>query len=348
LKESVNFKRDYNSNLCFDDILLVPQKSNVVSRHDTSLTMKLGKYTHPKAILELKLPIIASPMDTVCDYKMVNTLSLHGGLGILHRYCTRDDMIKEATKCNGIFGVAVSVKDCYDKEYIWSLIDCGPRVICLDTANGHNLIAISAIDELNQYIPKDIHVMAGNVSTREGYRALVDAGADSVRVGIGGGSACTTRIVTGHGVPTLASIMNCRSLHYKNDVDGIIADGGIRNSGDIVKAFAAGANAVMLGGLLAGYDESPIVLHNGKRIFRGMASKQAQVSWRGRSSVNEGEVIEIENKGSVNTLLEELIAGIKSGCSYTGVQNLNQLRDKSEYLVVSSNVLKESNAHGKF
>lgn len=348
MRESATLKKEYNSNLCFDDILLVPQKSDIASRHDTNLTMKLGKYTHPKAIIELKLPIIASPMDTVCDHEMVNVLSSFGALGILHRYRTRDEIIKEAIKCNGIFGVAVSAKDCYDKEYIWSLIDCGTSVICLDTANGHNSIAISAIDELNQYAPKDIHIMAGNVATREGYRALIDAGADSVRVGIGGGSACTTRIVTGHGVPTMASVMNCRTLHYRHDVDGIIADGGLRNSGDIVKAFAAGANAVMLGGLLAGYDESPVVLHDGKRIFRGMASKQAQVSWRGHSSVNEGEVIEIENKGSVVSLLEELIAGIKSGCSYTGVQSLNELRDKSEYITVSPNVLKESNAHGKF
>ena len=337
----------YRNGFCFDDILLVPQKSNTVTRHNIDLTMKLGKITHPKAILELKLPIIASPMDTVCDYNMANILHSLGGLGILHRYRNRDNIIKEAIKCNGIFGVAISTKDCYDKEYIWSLIDCKTKVLCVDTANGHNSMVVAAVDELNQYVPKDIHIMAGNVATREGYRELIDAGADSVRVGIGGGSACTTRIVTGHGIPTMASIMDCRSLHYKNDVDGIIADGGIRNSGDIVKAFAAGANSIMLGGLLAGYDESPTILHNGKRVFRGMASKQAQVSWRGHSSVNEGEMVEIENKGSVVSLIEDLIAGIKSGCSYTGVEKLSDLRDKSEYVVVSSNVLKESSPHAK-
>lgn len=337
----------YRNGLCFDDILLVPQKSDIVTRHNIDITMRLGKYTHPSAILELKLPIIASPMDTVCDYNMANVLYSLGGLGILHRYRSRDSIIKEAIKCNGIFGVAISIKDCYDKGYIWSLIDCGTKVLCIDTANGHNSMVVAAVDELNQYIPKDIHIMAGNVATREGYRELIDAGADSVRVGIGGGSACTTRVVTGHGIPTMASIMECRSLHYKNDVDGIIADGGIRNSGDIVKAFAAGANAVMLGGVLAGYDESPTVLYEGKRIFRGMASKQAQISWRGHSSVNEGEVIEIENKGSVISLLEELMAGIKSGCSYTGVEKLSDLRDKSEYVTVSSNVLKESSPHAK-
>lgn len=337
----------YRNGFCFDDILLVPQKSDTVTRHNIDLTMKLGKITHPKAILELKLPIIASPMDTVCDHNMANALYSLGGLGILHRYRSRDNVIKEAIKCNGIFGVAISTKDCYDKEYIWSLIDCGTKVLCVDTANGHNSMVVAAVDELNQYVPKDIHIMAGNVATREGYRELIDAGADSVRVGIGGGSACTTRIVTGHGIPTMASIMDCRSLHYKNDVDGIIADGGIRDSGDIVKAFAAGANSVMLGGLLAGYDESPTILHNGKRVFRGMASKQAQVSWRGHSSVNEGEMVEIENKGSVVSLIEDLIAGIKSGCSYTGVEKLSDLRDKSEYVVVSSNVLKESSPHAK-
>jgi IMP dehydrogenase len=337
-----------NNNLCFDDILLVPQKSNIVSRHDVDLTMRIGRHTHPKAVLELKLPIIASPMDTVCDYKMANTLSSLGALGILHRYRTRDEIIKEAKKCTGVFGVAVSSKDCYDKEYIWSLIDCGTKVICLDTANGHNSITVSAIDELHQYAPKDVHIMAGNVSTREGYRDLIDAGADSVRVGIGGGSACTTRIVTGHGVPTMASIMDCKSSHNINNLDGIIADGGIRNSGDMVKSFAAGANAIMLGRLLSGYEESPVVTHNGKRIFRGMASQQAQISWRGHSSVNEGEVVEIEDRGSVILLLENLIAGIKSGCSYSGVNKLSELRDRAEYIEVSSNVLKESNPHAKF
>jgi IMP dehydrogenase len=335
-------------NLCFDDILLVPQKGSIVSRHDVDLTMSIGRHTHPKAILELRLPIIASPMDTVCDYKMANVLSSLGGLGILHRYRTKDEVIKEATKCIGTFGVAVSSKDCYDKEYIWSLIDCGTKVICLDTANGHNSTTVAAVDELHQYAPRDIHIMAGNVSTREGYKDLIDAGADSVRVGIGGGSVCTTRIVTGHGVPTMASLMDCRSLHYRHNLDGIIADGGIRNSGDMVKSFAAGANAIMLGGLLSGYDESPTVIHNGKKVFRGMASKEAQVNWRGHSSVSEGEVVEIENRGSVMPLLENLIAGIKSGCSYSGVSKLSELRDKSEYIKVSYNVLKESNAHAKF
>lgn len=337
----------YRNGFCFDDILLVPQTSNTVTRHDIDITMCLGKYTHPSAVLELSFPVIASPMDTVCEHEMANTLSSWGGLGIIHRYMTKDETIAECIKCNGLFGVAVSAKDCYDKEYIFSLLDVGAKVICLDTANGHNSIAIAAVDELNQYLPKDIHIMAGNVATREGYQDLLDAGADSVRVGIGGGSACTTRVVTGHGIPTLSSIMESRALHYSHNMGSIVADGGIRSSGDMVKAFAAGAHAVMLGGMLAGYSESPVVMHNGERVFRGMASKEAQVSWRGHSSVNEGAIMKIEDKGSVINLLEDLKAGIKSGCSYSGVEKLDALRDKSEYVVISSSALKESNAHGK-
>lgn len=344
MKESPTYK----NGLCFDDILLVPQKSYTISRHEIDLKMKIGKYTHPKAVIELELPIIASPMDTVCEHKMANAIGSFGGLGIIHRYMSRNKILEEATKCVGLFGVSVSVKDCYDKNYVLSLVDTGAKVICLDTANGHNFMSIDAVDELNQYLPKDVHIMAGNVATREGYKSLIDAGADSVRVGIGGGSVCTTRIVTAHGVPTMASIMECSALNYKKDVNGIIADGGIRNSGDIVKSFAAGANSVMIGGLLAGHLESPTIMSNGKRVFRGMASKEAQVSWRGHFSVNEGEVIEIEERGSVNYLLENLIAGIKSGCSYTGVDKLNELSDKAEYIKISSNGLRESNAHAKF
>jgi IMP dehydrogenase len=189
--------------------------------------------------------------------------------------------------------------------------------------------------------------MAGNVATREGYIALIDAGADSVRVGIGGGSACTTRIVTGHGVPTLGSIIECKSLPYKQDVNGVIADGGIRNSGDMIKCFAAGANAVMIGGMFAGYDESPVVLQNGKRVFRGMASKEAQVSWRGNVSVGEGAAMQIEDKGSIVSLLEDIKSGIKSGCSYSGVDKLSNLKDNSEYIEISYKASMESNAHGK-
>lgn len=337
----------YRNGLSFDDILLVPQKSNTVTRHDIDITMRLGKHTHPSAVLELSYPIIASPMDTVCEHEMANILSSWGGLGIIHRYMSKDETLAECTKCNGFFGVAVSAKDCYDKEYIFSLLDVGAKVICLDTANGHNSITIAAVDELNQYLPKDIHIMAGNVATRKGYQELLDAGADSVRVGIGGGSACTTRIVTGHGIPTLSSIMECKSPYYKYDLGSIVADGGIRNSGDMIKAFAAGAHAVMVGGMFAGYSESPVVMHNGQRVFRGMASKEAQVSWRGHSSVSEGAIMTIQEKGSIVGLLQDLKAGIRSGCSYSGVEKLSDLKDKSEYITISSSALKESDAHGK-
>lgn len=337
----------YRNGFCFDDILLVPKKSSTLTRHDIDITMKLGKHTHPSAVLELTFPVIASPMDTVCGHKMANILSLWGGLGIIHRYMSKSETIKEAMKCDGLFGVAVSAKDCYEKEYIFSLLDIGAKVICLDTANGHNSIAVAAIDELNQYLPKYIHVMAGNVATRDAYQELLDAGADSVRVGIGGGSACTTRVVTGHGVPTLSSIMECRVPYYKNDLGSIVADGGIRNSGDMVKAFAGGANAVMVGGILAGHSESPVVMHNGERVFRGMASKEAQVSWRGHSSVSEGAIMKIEDKGTVVNLFEELIAGIKSGCSYSGVEKLSDLKEKAEYIPISFAALKESSPHGK-
>jgi len=336
--------------LCFDDILLVPQDSEVKSRHDVDLSMVIGS---GKREIRLDFPIIAAPMDTVCDVEMCMVLSKAGGLGILHRYMPEDMLInktKVLSDAKHRFGVSVAATNGY-MNLSQELYDAGTRIFLVDTANGHSEYAIRAVHSLKAAYGDDIHIMAGNVATADGFMRLAEAGADSVRVGIGGGSACTTRIVSGHGVPTLASIMDVEELREMNGVEcSIVADGGIRNSGDMVKAFAAGADAVMIGSMLAGTDESPgdiIIDHNGKeaKIFRGMASSQAQKDSRGRVSVSEGISTTTPYKGSVNHIFDQIRGGLGSGCSYSGVESLKNLSAIAEYVEITYNSVKESRPH---
>ena len=338
--------------LCFDDILLVPRKSNVESRHSVNLTMSIGS---SKNTIILKTPIIAAPMDTVCGPEMCIAMHELGGLGILHRYMSKQDQVNFSRKLieqQCVFGVAISSNDNFIKQ-AQLLYDVGVRIMLVDTANGHGLYAVNAVKELRDTFD-DVHIMAGNVATADGFANLAKAGANSVRVGIGGGSACTTRIVSGHGVPTLTSIMDCDS--WKEEFDSIthgcsiIADGGIRNIGDMVKAFAAGANAVMVGSMLSGTDESPgnvFVDAEGKRVkkFRGMASADAQKDSTGVVSVAEGISTTIPYKGSVVNIINQVRGGLGSGCSYSGCFNLFELSNFAKYVEVTSASLNESKPH---
>ena len=235
--------------ITYDDVLLVPQYSDIISRREVNLTTDFGKG------IELSLPIIASPMDTVSEADMAGNLNELGGLSIIHRYNTVEEqsaMIASLGK-KVLVGAAVGVLDDY-MDRSRAAIEAGAKVICIDVAHGHHVLVKRAIQSIRELVGDDIHIMAGNVATLEGFNDLADWGADSIRCNIGGGSICTTRIQTGHGVPGLETILQCA----KSDRDAkIIADGGIKNSGDIVKAFAAGADAVMIGSLFSGTTESP-------------------------------------------------------------------------------------------
>jgi IMP dehydrogenase len=345
----------YSKNLqpCFDDILLVPKSSEVVSRKSVDLTMSIG---HDSRKIDLYLPIIAAPMDTVCEKDMAMEIAKHGGLGIIHRYMSQENQRHEVfavAKKNFATGFAVgSIQSSdFSLRYIESVILSGAKVVLVDTANGHSFFAIETVRQIRRAFP-EIHIMAGNVSTWDGFLALSLAGADSVRVGIGGGACCTTRIVTGHGMPTLSSVMDIYEMQERLELPtSIIADGGIRNSGDMVKAFAAGSDAVMLGSLLAGHDQSPgniISVGNKKyKRYRGMASKEAQAAWKNNISVVEGDSVDIEYRGDVSDTLDILRGGIGSGCSYSGVNNLEDLQFASEYVLVSSLSSNESRPHAR-
>ena len=235
--------------LTYDDVLLVPQYSDIESRSEVSLATDFGRG------VELGLPIIASPMDTVSEADMAGTLGELGGISIVHRYNSIEEQSAMIASLgdNTLVGAAVGVSGDFADRAV-SAVAAGAKVICIDVAHGHHILMKKAIKKIREVLP-NIHIMAGNVATLEGFNDLADWGADSIRCNIGGGSICTTRIQTGHGVPGLETIFQCS----KSDRNAkIIADGGIKNSGDIVKALAAGADAVMLGSLLAGTSESRI------------------------------------------------------------------------------------------
>ena len=320
--------------LAFDDqqkVLLVPQFSTIESRRGVDLKQGLDK----RIILDV--PIISSPMDTITETEMACAMSAAGGLGVIHRYVPLMRQAEMAFHCHkrGIKNIAAAIG--VTQDYLTraeALVNIGKvNILCLDVAHGHHILMERALKELKDVYGNDVHLMAGNVATLEGFNDLADWGADSIRCGIGGGSICSTRIQTGHGVPGLATIFECA----QSDRDAkIIIDGGIKSAGDIVKALSAGADFVMLGSLMAGTAETPgeiITYTDGSRRkpYRGMASRKAQEAWRGKSSAPEGIATTVHYKGSAKDIMKDLIGGIKSGCSYSGASNLKQLRARAQF-----------------
>ena len=332
------------SAICFDDVLLTPQYSEIMSRQNIDCRSKLHNAG------SFRLPVISSPMDTVTEKKMAIALGQAGGLGIIHRYnepTVQAALVAKAKDSGaGRVGAAVGVTGDY-VERTKLLLKAGCDVVCIDVAHGHHAIVRHALKVLRKTFGYDFHIMAGNVATLTGFNDLADWGANSIRVGIGGGSICSTRIHTGHGVPTLQSVMDCGA----SDRDAaLIADGGIRNSGDIVKAIAAGADFVMLGSLLAGTTESPgdvISDSDGSyaKVYRGMASKEAQINWRGHVSSLEGVSSLVQCRGPVSDVLDELAVGLRSGLSYSGAGTIAELHAKSEFIRQSFAGGNESSTH---
>ena len=326
----------------FDDVLLVPQYSEVMSRKSIYIESHLGQYS-------FQLPIISSPMDTITDSSMAVAMGRAGGLGIIHRYNTIQEQCEHVkrTYTNCLVAAAVGVTGDY-LERAKALVEAGCDILCVDVAHGHHALMRHALTTLRETVNDEVHIMAGNVATLEGFNDLADWGANSIRVGIGGGSICSTRIQTGHGVPTLQSIIDCS----RSDRDvALIADGGLKKPGDIVKALACGADFVILGSMLAGTSESPgqIVYNNGiqYKTYRGMASVEAQIDWRGHTSSVEGVSHVVQLKGPVNDILNELSTGIRSGLSYSGALNLEDLRSKAKLIKQTSAGQVESHTHIK-
>lgn len=323
----------------FDDVLLQPKYSEIESRSQIDISNYLDEYTY------LRLPVISSPMDTVTETNMATAISSSGGLGIIHRYNTIEEQVELAKSVKGHVAVAIGVTGDYE-ERADSLVKAGCRILCLDVAHGHHLLVRKALKKLRKKFGNKVHLMAGNVATLEAFNDLADWGADSIRVGIGGGSICSTRLNTGHGVPTYQSVVDCAQSDRSAK---LIADGGIKNAGDIVKALAAGADFVMLGSMLAGTDESPGEIFTSEnksyKVYRGMASRSAQMEWRGKSSSPEGVSTTIPYKGSVIDILQDITGNIKSGFSYSGATSLEILQSKATFIKQTPAGQLESSTH---
>ena len=330
--------------LTFDDVLIMPARSDVRSRRDPQLTTQLTRK------LVIQTPIISSNMDTITESAMAIAMDKQGGFGILHRFVEIPEqvaMVRDVLKSGAkIVGASVGVGGDY-QERAKALADAGVNVITIDIAHGHSISMMETIEWLKKHFPQ-LELIAGNIASPQAAEDLINAGADAIKVGIGPGSMCTTRIITGCGVPQLTAIALCAEVGQRHGVP-VIADGGIRTSGDIVKAFAAGASSVMLGSMLSGTLETPGEISHGKKQYRGMASKAAQVSWRGgvpEGMAAEGESTKVAIKGHVKDVLLELTGGIRSGMSYVNATSIEDIRRNAQFMEMTGAGTRESHAHG--
>ncbi len=331
-----------NRALTFSDVLLVPAKSEMVSRTEPELSTQLTKKQ------SIQSPFISSNMDTITEADMIIAMNNLGATGILHRFMTIEEQVKEIQKLQSVKIKIASVgvnKD--SKDRCTQLVNAGVNIITIDIAHGHSTQMIQMLTWIKKEFPS-VEVIAGNVATTEGTKELIDYGADAIKVGIGPGSMCTTRIITGCGVPQLTAIANCAQEANKQNVP-IIADGGIRNSGDVVKALAAGADSVMLGSVLSGTLETPGIIKGGKKLYRGMASRSAQDSWRGgvpEGLAPEGEMSWVPIKGNVKNVLNEFMGGLRSGMTYLNATKVKEISKNAKFVEISSSGFQESVAHG--
>jgi IMP dehydrogenase len=324
----------------FDDVLIVPQYSEVTSRSLCDVTPNLPK-------MKLNIPVFAANMDTICGMGMVKKMASLGGCGILHRYMTPSsthNILQEWVEDDDMLIVSVGTVD-KDKNRINSVLNCEKKNVgmCIDIAHGNSKNMVDTIEYVkDQGVKFGGPIIAGNVCTYDGARRLFDAGADIVKVGVGPGSVCTTRTKTGCGLPQLVSIQACAAA------GPIIADGGIRGSGDAAKALAMGAQAVMVGGMLAGTDAVPNYTLPGQSMsFRGMASKEARENFNQNSQHAEGIALNVVKKGvgSTEDVINNLVEGIMSAMSYTNAKTLDDFREKAMFVKVTPSSVKENGAH---
>jgi inosine-5''-monophosphate dehydrogenase (EC 1.1.1.205) len=333
--------------LSYDDVLIQPQRSTVNSRSEVDLSAELAPG------LELSLPITGAAMDTVTETTLATALSAEGGLGVIHRFlppAEQADMITRVRSEGQRAAGAVGIADGFHHR-AEVLADAGSAAIVVDVAHGHMERCIDAVADLAGSF--DLPLIAGNVATGEGALDLAAAGADCVKVGVGPGSHCTTRRVAGAGVPQLTAVMDAVTAL---DGDGaqatVIADGGIQTSGGLTKALIAGADAVMLGGLLSGTTEAPgevVDRENGKfKLSRGMASQEANDERTDRDleiGASEGVAGLTPYRGDLSEVIGELAAGVRSGLSYCGGRTLPEARDGAVFIKCPPGAKKREGAH---
>lgn len=356
--------------LTFDDVLLIPAESHVLP-NEVKLDTKLAPN------LQLHIPLISAGMDTVTEGNMAIAMAENGGLGVIHKNLSIEAQVDEVKKAKGktvdpnlphpavdnqgrlLAAAAVGVtSDTFERAE--SLLEAGADAIVIDTAHGHSAGVLRKIKEIREHFP-NATLIAGNVATGEGTAALFDAGADVVKVGIGPGSICTTRIVAGVGVPQITAIYDAASVAQKYGKK-IIADGGIKYSGDVVKALAAGGNAVMLGSMFSGTTEAPgtIFTNEGKQFksYRGMGSVGAMSQQHGSSDryfqggvneanklVPEGVEALVPYKGDVSNIIYQIDGGLRAGMGYVGAGTIEELIENSQFVQITNAGLRESHPH---
>ncbi len=335
----------------FDDFIIAPTHSTVPSRKAPDVSVGLPG-------LSLRTAVVAAPMNTITEDEMVGAMNTEGATSVLHRFLSLEEQLKmcaklQATDARSNYFVAVgATKDFLER--VQELNKIGVNKFCIDVANGHSASCISAVQTIMSKL-SGVDVMAVDVCTFDGAIRLAEVGASSIRVGIGPGSMCTTRLVTGHGVPQLSAIEDCTRIKDHFPKVAIIADGGLRGSGDLVKAFAIGADAVMIGSLLKATKETPgeIIEEGGKRYkyYHGMASEEGRASWFDRAEtgfVPEGVSVKVPYEGkTVKEVMAKLIGGLQVGMSYSGALNLAELRKNAKWMRVTLAGFTEGTPHGK-
>jgi IMP dehydrogenase len=335
--------------LSYDDVLLVPAASDIISRSEVDISTRLT----PK--LSLKIPIISSNMDTVTGIDMAIALGKMGGLGVLPRFnkiSEQAEMVVAVKQKNLPVAAAVGVKPGF-MDRVSALVEADVDLLVVDVAHGHLQIVADTIKTIKNSFP-NLEVAAGNVATAEAANHLFTAGADCVKVGIGPGNACTTRIMTGFGVPQITAVMEASAAAIKHGKT-LICDGGTKNSGDIIKGLAAGAHAVMIGSQLAGTDEAPgeVIEQDGKKFKRysgstSLEEKRKQLAKMGQYTDTtqienvEGTSILVPYSGSLSVLINRFLDGIRSGFSYAGAINMTEFHTKAKFIRISPQAWNES------
>lgn len=356
--------------LTFDDVLLIPAESHVLP-NEVDLQTELAPN------LKLKIPLISAGMDTVTEGAMAIAIALQGGLGVIHKNMSISAQAGEVANVKNVVvpsNIAKAAVDDQNRllvaaaigvtsdtfERAEALLEKGADAIVIDTAHGHSAGVLRKIKEIRTHFP-NVTLIAGNIATGDAARALFDAGVDIVKVGIGPGSICTTRVVAGVGVPQITAIYDAATAAREYHKP-IIADGGMQYSGDIVKALGAGGNAVMLGSMLSGTTEAPgeIFESDGQKFktYRGMGSVGAMAQAHGSSDryfqggvneanklVPEGVEARVAYKGDVSDIVFQIIGGLRSGMGYVGAATIEELRENAQFVKITNAGLRESHPH---
>ncbi|TMF74341.1 MAG: IMP dehydrogenase [Chloroflexi bacterium] len=339
--------------LTFDDVLLIPARSDILPTQVSTETRLTNE-------IRLDIPILSAAMDTVTDARLAIALGRLGGLGVIHRNLTiaeQAEEVRRAKDADVLVGAAVGVAGDAD-ERAAALVAAGVDVIVVDTAHGHTAAVVRMVEKVKAR--HRVEVIAGNVATAEGTDELIAAGADCIKVGMGPGAICTTRIVAGAGMPQITAVFDCALAADRHGIP-VCADGGIQHSGDIAKAIGAGASTVMLGGLLAGVDEAPgDVAETDEGTFksyRGMGSLGAMEARRSRDRYGQADVGEfsklvpegvegrVQALGPLAAVVHQLVGGLRAGMGYAGAGTIDDLRVKARFVRISGAGLRESHPH---